>query len=64
MFRALVKAWRTAMKWFAVVHYGYLCKRHPCDYYIISEKKCTELEKLSTFDSTDEGFCAIYDWLT
>ena len=52
------------MKWFAIVHYGYLCERYPSDDDITLEEKSSELEKLSTSDLTGEGLCAISDWLT
>ena len=48
MLRAVVKAWRAAMKWFVVVHHGYLGKRHPNDDDMTLEEKGTESEKLST----------------
>ena len=64
MFKALVKAWRAVMKWFAVVHYGYLCERYPSNDDMTLEEKSTELEKLSTTDLTGEGLFAISDWLT
>ena len=38
------------MKWFAVVHYGYLCKMHPSNDDMTVEEKGAELEKLSTTD--------------
>ena len=50
MLRAVVKAWRAAMKWFAVVHYGYLYKRHPSNDNMTLEEKGAELQKLSTAD--------------
>ena len=52
------------MKWFAVMHHGYLYKRHPSDDDRTLEEKGTEFEKLSTTDRTGEGLCAISDWLT
>ncbi len=51
------------MKWFAVVHYRYLCERHPSDNDMTLEEKSAELEKLSTSSLTEEGLFAISDWL-
>ena len=64
MFKALVKAWRAVMKWFALVHYGYLRERYPSDDDMTLKEKSAELEKLSTNDLTGEGLFAISDWLT
>ena len=59
MFRALVKVWRAVMKWFALLHYGYLCERYPSDDDMTLEEKDAELEKLSTSDITEAGLFAI-----
>ena len=59
IFRALVKAWRAVMKWFALLHHAYLCERYPSDDDMTLEKKDVELEKLSTSDLTEAGLFAI-----
>ena len=47
------------MKWFALLHYGYLCERYPSDDDMTLEEKDAELEKLSTSDITEAGLFAI-----